>query len=80
VKPADQEFLHLPEIGQHGDCQRAVIASLLDLPIAEVPHFLQLANGDPVKYWEGLQRFVASRGFAWLPAAESLHALVNSAT
>lgn len=66
MKPVDQEFLHQPEVGQYGDCQRAVIASLLDLPIAEVPHFLQLAKGDPVEYWEGLQLFVASKGFALL--------------
>jgi hypothetical protein len=47
MKPVDQEFVHRPDIGQHGDCQRAVIASLLELPITEVPHFLQDANGDP---------------------------------
>lgn len=66
MKPADQEFLHKPEEGQYGDCQRAVIASLLDLPISEVPHFLQLAKGDPVEYWTGIQRFLATKGFAWL--------------
>lgn len=66
MKPVDQEFIHKPEIGQYGDCQRAVIASLLDLEISEVPHFLADAKGDSVGYWEGLQGFLIARGFAWL--------------
>ncbi len=66
MKPVDQEYVHAPEIGQHGDCQRAVIASLLELPISEVPHFLQEAKGDPVGFFEGLQSFCRSRGLAYL--------------
>ena len=66
MKPADQQFVHRPDIGQHGDCQRAVIASLLELPIAEVPHFLQDANGDPDEYWLALQRFCREHGFVYL--------------
>lgn len=31
--------VHDPENGQIGDCHRACIASLLDLPILDVPHF-----------------------------------------
>jgi hypothetical protein len=65
MTPADQEFTHAPEAGQYGDCQRAVIASLLDLPISAVPHFLQEAQGDPSIYWEKLQAFVRSHGFAY---------------
>jgi hypothetical protein len=66
VTPQTQEFIHAPDIGQHGDCQRAVIASLLDLPISSVPHFLQVADGDPTIYWETLQTFVRTHGFAYL--------------
>lgn len=66
MTPADQEFVHRPDIGQHGDCQRAVIASLLDLPISEVPHFLQQADGDPSDYWDLLQAFLRARGFAYM--------------
>lgn len=66
MKPVDQEFLHAPEAGQYGDCQRAVIASLLDLPITEVPHFLQIAKGDPTLYWEGIQRYLGGHGLAYL--------------
>ena len=61
MKPVDQEFVHRPDIGQHGDCQRAVIASLLELPITEVPHFLQDAQGDSVLYYEALQRLPSLR-------------------
>lgn len=66
MKPVDQEFIHDPSIGQYGDCQRAVIATLLDLPISEVPHFLRDAEGDPTIYWESLQAFVRQHGYAYL--------------
>ena len=74
MTPVDQEFMNQPEIGQHGDCQRAVIASLLDLPIGEVPHFLQDADGAPWPYWKSIQEFCRSRGYAYLtvPATSGL--------
>jgi hypothetical protein len=40
MKPVDQIVKHDPDNGQHGDCMRACIASLLELPAVEVPHFL----------------------------------------
>jgi len=39
--PIDQTILHDPDNGQYGDCQRACVASLLEIPIEEVPHFLE---------------------------------------
>lgn len=66
MKPVDQEFIHAPEQGLIGDCQRAVIASLLELPITEVPHFLKESDGDTTNYWERLQAFCRSRGFVYL--------------
>lgn len=66
MTPVTQEYVHVPELGQHGDCQRAVIASLLDLPLSEVPHFLQEADGDAVKFWDGIQTFLRSKGLAYL--------------
>jgi hypothetical protein len=39
MKPVDQTLLHDPANGVHGDCFRAVVASLLELPIESVPHF-----------------------------------------
>ncbi|MCX8559795.1 hypothetical protein OS122_02630 [Mycolicibacterium mucogenicum] len=38
---ADQEFLSDPDIGIVGDCWRACIANALELPIADVPHFVR---------------------------------------
>lgn len=66
MKPVTQQFIHKPEANQYGDCQRAVIASLLELPIDEVPHFLQEAQGDASAYWEGIQRFLRPHGYAYL--------------
>lgn len=65
--PVDQEFLYDPESGQHGDCQRACIASLLRLPIAEVPHFLRAAGGDPETFWNLIFDFCEARGYEYLP-------------
>jgi hypothetical protein len=39
MKPVKQRNLHKPDEGIYGDCHRAVIASLLELEIEEVPHF-----------------------------------------
>ena len=66
MKPVDQEFVHKPEEGQFGDCQRAVIASLLELPIQEVPHFYVESDGDAVLFWELVQTFVGGHGYAYL--------------
>lgn len=44
MKPVDQQFLHNPEKGIVGDCFRACIASVLELPIEAVPHFALLGN------------------------------------
>jgi len=71
--PVDQEFLHQPEFGLIGDCQRAVIASLLELPISEVPHFAMVArerDANYTGYWDDLQRWLGARGYAWLEAAK----------
>jgi hypothetical protein len=62
--PVDQEFIHKPEIGQHGDCQRAVIASLLGLPICDVPHFLH--DGDSSEFWERIQSFLLQYDCQWM--------------
>jgi hypothetical protein len=63
MTPQDQEVF---EPWQHGDCARAVIASLLDLPIAEVPNFAALAtegNG----FWNMTYDWLEARGLEFLP-------------
>lgn len=65
MTPQDQEFTYRPEIGQSGDCARAVLASLLDLPIADVPHFAQLAREDG-QFYGRINEFLEDRGFEML--------------
>ena len=69
MTPVDQEFLHDPDNNQYGDCQRAVIASLLDLPISEVPNFNQIAQGDPTVFYDQIQKFLQPFGYGWLTLA-----------
>lgn len=66
MTPQDQEFVNIPGV-QYGDCQRACIASLLDIPIADVPHFLRDADGDAELFWDGVYDFVEARGFEYVP-------------
>lgn len=66
MTPAD--MLHL-EHGQPnaipGDCFRACIATLLDLPTADVPHFCDLP--DPDTHWiRRTQDWLAERGMFYL--------------
>ena len=65
MKPVQQQFIHDPANGVCGDCQRAVIASLLELTIEEVPHFLE-GNPDADEFFCRLQAFVNSKGYAYL--------------
>ena len=44
MKPVKQLFHHDPANGVWGDCFRAVIASVLSLPVEAVPHFF---DGNP---------------------------------
>lgn len=48
MKPADQTQFVGEGVG--GDCVRASIATILDLPIETVPHFLEL--GEKPEHWE----------------------------
>jgi hypothetical protein len=58
MTPVDQEFKHSPDQGVNGDCQRAVIASLLDLPLSAVPHFLEGLTTDSDAHGNEFERRV----------------------
>jgi len=58
MTPVDQAVLHDQELGKVGDCFRACVASLLDLPIADVPHFV--AKGE--NWSVALVEWLAARG------------------
>lgn len=59
-----QQFLHDPSNGVWGDCQRAVLASLLELPIEEVPHFALEAKDDASKFYDLIREFLQKRNLA----------------
>jgi hypothetical protein len=42
VTPVDQQYLQGNPQGISGDCVRACVASILDMPLTDVPHFVQL--------------------------------------
>ena len=72
MKPVDQTIFYDPSVGpkgQRGNCLQAVIASLLELPLEEVPHFV----GDDLDHdgdnnlewhwWKRLLDFLKSKGY-----------------
>ncbi len=61
MKPQDQEFLKTET--QAGDCARAVIASLLELPMTEVPHFLAESDGTSFGFYDLIEKFLAKHGY-----------------
>lgn len=52
MKPVDQEFINGNPDGVPGDCVRAATATLLNLPIAAVPHFVAAHGGQWRTAWE----------------------------
>lgn len=71
MTPVDQEFMHDPANGVEGDCMRACIAALLDLPLAEVPHFAQLDADGEDNFWLLLAEFCRSKGYSFVSLAKA---------
>lgn len=44
MKPVDQEYLSGNDKNIPGDCVRACVASILELPREKVPHFVQIGD------------------------------------
>lgn len=72
MKPVDQtEFYNLKSNNTDGigNCLSAVVASLLELDITEVPNFvkLHLQNSDDMRYhwWVLLQKFIKEQGYQY---------------
>lgn len=65
MSPQDQEYLYSKEVP--GDCARAVIASLLELPISTVPHFLLESDRTALGFYSLIEEFLLSQGYemAW---------------
>lgn len=69
MTPVHQEFYakhegEKPGPGVYGDCFRAALASLLDLPLQEVPHFAKDADGDGALFWCLINHWLSARGQA----------------
>lgn len=60
--PQDQQFFYQEEPRVYGDCTRACLATLLNLPISAVPHFLKVARGQVYEFYEGVDAFLEERG------------------
>lgn len=67
MTPLKQRNHHRPDEGVYGDCHRAAIASILELPIDDVPHFC-----DPTQYptdWVKHERaWLLARGLVQITA------------
>lgn len=78
MTPVTQEHpYHDPGRGLHGDCYRAALASLLDLPLADVPHFLTYPKE---QRREVVREFLQPRGLipVIVPGPVFMEAIVGS--
>ena len=63
MTPIKQTITHDPENGKYGNCMQAVFASILDLPLEEVPHFME-KNPSADYLWPAVNKWLASKGYA----------------
>lgn len=59
MKPVDQTKLHDPDNGIRGNCMAASLASILELPLSDIPEFEDM-EGD---WWPNLMNWLESLGF-----------------
>lgn len=69
MKPVDQICKHDPDAGLYGDCFRACVASLLELPAETVPHFLE-DNCDNETFWNRVNDFLRDYGLCMMTFGE----------
>lgn len=77
MKPVRQRIRHEPQMGRHGDCHRAAVASLLELDIAQVPHFADGAP-DPVEFQARVEAWLRRRNLTTIsvPFTGTMQAVV----
>lgn len=61
MTPVDQTLLADPENGIIGNCWQAAVASLLDLPLDDVPHFAAEPNCD-----QAFESWLLRRRILWV--------------
>jgi hypothetical protein len=69
VIPVDQTRFYEPDLPvdeQRGNCFQAVVASVLELPLDEVPHFVQdhVDTAGLRHWWDSFVAFVRTQGWA----------------
>lgn len=62
MTPVAQTLIHDERTGVYGNCFRACVASLLDLPIKDVPAFETMRDREG-EWWREFERFLNERGF-----------------
>lgn len=65
MKPVNQLLIHDPDNGVLGDCFRASIASLVEMPAYDVPHFVSF-NEYEDQWQEQLYNFLDHLGFGYI--------------
>lgn len=58
MQPVTQSILHGDASGRPGNCLQAAVASLLDVPLDDVPHFIEHDDWD-----ERMAAFCAAHGY-----------------
>jgi hypothetical protein len=57
MNPVDQDKFYVVGVSR-GNCQQAAVASLLGLPLNDVPNFIEAAQG----FWPSYHAFLKSKG------------------
>ena len=67
MKPVDMMVVHDPAAGRIGDCFRCCIASILELPAPDVPHFMieDWGKEKDFTWYPKLTSWLAARGLAY---------------
>ncbi len=60
MNKVNMSVMHDPDNGVYGDCQRACIASLLEIDLKDIPHFYVTDNDDDFFY--SLNSYLAAKG------------------
>lgn len=67
MKPVNMIVTHDPANGSWGDCTRACVASIFELPAEEVPHFCEGSEANRIME-DGITRVWYKRLIDWLEA------------
>lgn len=68
MNPIDMTVMHDPDNGKIGDCFRCCVASILELPANEVPHFMDYPwdGPDPGQWFGTLNRWLGQFDLAYV--------------